>query len=235
MSRFVSPAVSIGLAILLSPLPSNAATIGLPVSATLAVVGHAEGRHAADRAIIHAEILTSDESAGAARQKNDEISEKVLTALTGIGVPQSAVRTINFQSSFVPHAKDAPPDAPRGYVAQREIAVTVTPDAIDAVTHALHSAGVDQINGISTDLQQRAKAYEEILASAVDDAQMQARVVAHAAHVRLVRITTIDVGSEPEFTPRVYMAMKAAAAPAPAAADVQLSATVNVTYEIAPL
>ena len=94
---------------------------------------------------------------------------------------------------------------------------------------------MSELSGFSTDVTQHANAYEQTLAAATRDAQLQATVVAHAAHLRLVRILTIDATQAPIFAPRVMGMMAKDAAPlAPDAADVQLSASVTVTFEIAP-
>ena len=126
-------------------------------------------------------------------------------------------------------------DAVTGYVARRDVEVTAAPSSIDVITHALNASGVDEITGISTDVVQRKNAYQDTLAAAVSDAQLQAQVIARAAHVRLVRIMTIDANGAPVFAPRFKaMGVMSAAPEAPVAVDVELSATVNVTYEIAP-
>lgn len=219
--------------LMIVPLPAFAAIT--PVPATLNVVGHASVQRAPERAIIRAEIVVSGKSADDARMKNDAITQRAVSALTAMGIPARSVRTANFRSTFIPRGKDMPADAMTGYISRRDLEITTTPDQVEAVTHALTDSDVHEIDGVSTDVVQKRSAYQDTLAAAMNDAATQAQVIARAAHVRLVRIVTLDATNAPVFAPRMQMmgAMKSEVS-APAVADVELSASVNVTYEIAP-
>jgi uncharacterized protein YggE len=202
---------------------------------TLDVSGHADIQRGPDRAMVRAEISANDASSEEARKKNDEMTARVARAIAALGLPERALRTAEFHSNYVPRDKDTPPDAMTGYVATRAVEVTTTPQNVEAVTRALNEGGVREIEGVTTSLSQSKAAYDATLAAAVEDAQAQAQVITRAAHVRVVRILKIDTVQTPTFAPRMAKHMSAAIEAAPAAQDVELSAVVNVTYEIAPL
>ena len=131
--RFALPYI---LLLASAPLAAGAAT--LP-PATLVVVGHADTKQAPDQATLRAQIVTSDRVAAVSRTKNDAITQRVVTALAGLGLPAQAVQTNDFQSEFVPRSKDTPADAPTDYVTTRRIIVITSPNRIEAVTQALCS------------------------------------------------------------------------------------------------
>jgi uncharacterized protein YggE len=219
---------------LLAPHPAFAldeAPASLP--ATLMVSGHAGLSRAPDRAQVRAQIETSAASAEEARAKNDGITARVVRAISALGLPERSLRTADFRSSYVPREKDTPSDALTGYVAVREIEVTTPPGNLEAVTNTLNGAGVREIEGVSTSLSQTKQAYDTTLAAAMNDAREQAQAITRAAHLRIVRIRKIEVVQVPMFAPHMERSMLAEAK-APAPPDLDLSATLNVTYEIAP-
>jgi uncharacterized protein YggE len=223
------------LALLACIMPRAAsAADNLPLPATLDVSGHADIQRSPDRALIRAEISTNDASREEARKKNDEITARVVRSIMVLGLPERALRTAEYRSNYVPRDKDTPPDAMTGYVAVRAVEVSTTPQNVEAVTRALNEGGVREIEGVTTSISQSKPAYDTTLAAAVEDAQAQAQVIARAAHLRIVRILKIDTVQTPTFAPRMAKHMSAAIEAAPAAQDVELSAVVNVTYEIAP-
>jgi uncharacterized protein YggE len=205
-----------------------------PLPATLTVTGHTGLARAPDRVQVKAQIQTSAASAEEARAKNEGITAHVVRAISALGLPERSLRTADYRSSYVPREKDTPSDALTGYVAVREIEVTTTPGKLEAVTDALNGAGVREIEGVSSSLSQTRQAYDMSLAAAMSDAREQAQAITREAHLRIVRIAKIDVMQMPLNAPPVERSM-IAEAKAPAPPDLDLSATLFVTYEVAPL
>ena len=220
---------------LLAPHPAFALDdLAASLPATLTVAGHAGLPRAPDHARVRAEIETSAASAEEARAKNDAITARVVRAIGSLGLPDRSLRTIDYRSSYVSREKGTPSGELTGYVVVREIEVTAAPGNLEAVTGALNGAGVREIEGVSTSLSQTREAYDATLAAATNDAREQAQAIARAAHLCIVRILKVDVVQVPMFAPRMERSMVAGES-APAPADLDLSATLNVTYEIAPL
>jgi uncharacterized protein YggE len=119
--------------------------------------------------------------------------------------------------------------------------VTVTNDRTDqagAIVDAGIAAGVTNVGGVGFGLRDSRAAYREALAAAVADAESQARVLAAAGHVRIVRVVSLSAGS---FSPgpRPFQVIgtvsRAAAVPTDVQpSDLSVTATVSVSYEVAP-
>lgn len=207
---------------------------------TMTVAGQGTIERDPDQATLALSVVTSNDSAATATSMNNQTYNSVLSSLRGIGLTDSAVKTVNFDVTFVakppPNATYKPPHT--GYVVTRALSVTIANlslvgKAIDAAV----GAGVEQIGGVSYGLHDQRSAYAAALAAAVQDAQAQATALAGAAHVHLGAIRAIvAAGAQP---PRPMMAQRLAVA-APAVpteispSQVQVQATVTVTYGISP-
>ena len=93
------------------------------------------------------------------------------------------------------------------------------------------SAGANQINSISFDIEDQEKLREEAIRLAIADARRKGEIMADAAGVELVRILTVSINdyAEPVFYDRVAMA--AQAAPSVPILGGEHSITINATVE----
>ena len=224
--------------------PAAAQPVAKPatIDATLNVQGDGVVESAADIAHLSIQIVTNDDSATQSTSKNNDIYNKLQTALAPLGVNGDALRTTSFNVVFVPHPPAGLPPAqqqPRyGYVTTRSLLVTISNvqnvgKTIDAAT----AAGVTTVGGVSFDLKDRKATYRAALGVAMLDAKQTAQAVATAGGFALVRIRSVTVGYQ--YVPLMQMAsVRAAGAPPPTPTDIQpsgpisVSAHVDVTYTI---
>jgi uncharacterized protein YggE len=212
----------------------------LPRTATLTVTGEATVARAPDRAQVSFSIQTTDADSGKATSANAAISNAIDAKMAQLGLPASAVATTGYGLNYVPRpAKPDPASDQRyGYTVNRTLTVTI--DAVDragAVVDAGVAAGATNVNGVSFMLRDPHGAQRAAQAAALDDAIAQARGLAGAAGVRLVRILAIAPGGGGGARPVPMMRMSAMAAAVPTTIDpgaLNVDAEVTVQYEIAP-
>jgi uncharacterized protein YggE len=207
---------------------------------TLTVTGEASVTRPPDRATVSFRIETTSDQAASATSDNAAIVAALGSKLAPLGVPAAAITTSGYGLSYTPRpAKPDPASTQRyGYTVERTIDVAVTNvNGAGAVVDAGVAAGVTGVNGVSFTLHDRGAAQRSAQVAALADALAQARSLAAAAKVRLVRILSISptgggVGPLNVAAPRMMMA---AAVPTTIdAGDLTLSAGVTVRYEIAP-
>ena len=247
MKRLPSLLAALALAALAVPaLAQDAPNASGPP--TLTVQGEGTITRSPEVANVSIGITTDDPSATAAQSRNNATYDAVLSALAKAGVPSSAVKTTSYGMNYNP--PPTPEPAARttesvarapirggeryGYIVNRYLSVTAAPDRVGAVVDASSAAGATDVGGISFGLRDRRGAWNAALAAAVADADAQARALAAAAHVRIVRLRSIQSGSAPYVPgPAVAMRMAAPATEIPPS-DVSVTASVSVTYVVAP-
>jgi uncharacterized protein YggE len=224
-------------------LTTSAGAAPLPRAATLTVTGEASVSRAPDRVQVAFSIQTTDADATKAASANATVANGVIARMAALGLPASAVATTGYGLSFVPRPSKPDPasDQRYGYTVNRTL--TVTLDAVDragAVVDAGVAAGVTNVDGVAFQLRDPHAAQRAAQTAALDDAVQQARGLAAAAGLRLVRILAIAPGGS--SGPRPMMMMRTAAvggmaAPVPTTIDpgaLTVQAEVTVEYEIAP-
>jgi uncharacterized protein YggE len=238
LARFIAPALL--LVCLATATAAGAAE--MPRAATLTVTGDASVSRAPDRAQVTFSILTTDTDSGRATSANAATANAVIAKLTALGLPASAVATSGYGLSYTPRPSKPDPanDQRYGYTVNRTLTVTI--DAVDragAVVDAGVAAGVTNVDGVSFMLRDPHAAQRAAQAAALDDAVQQARGLAGAAGIRLVRIMRIAPAAEGGGPPRLMrMSAMAVAAPVPTTIDpgaLTVQAQVTLQYEIAPL
>jgi len=226
---------------LCTALAAGAGAAELPRTATLTVTGEATVSRAPDRAQVAFSIQTTDADSGKATSANAAIANAIDAKMAQLGLPASAVATTGYGLTYVPRPTKPDPanDQRYGYTVNRSLTVTV--DAVDragAVVDAGVAAGATNVDGVSFVLRDPHAAQRAAQTAALDDAVAQARGLAAAAGVRLVRILAISPGGAAGARPVPMMRMMTAAAVAvPTTIDpgaLRVDADVTVHYEIAP-
>ncbi len=204
----------------------------------------AQGRASAppDTATENFTIATNADTAAAATSDNNSRYDRMTGALEALGIAHSDVRTTFYNLNYAPPPQPQPgaPIAPvtqrYGYSVNRNIQVTL--DRLDLVGKAIDTAvasGVTDIGSISFGVRDNRAQFARALRSAVADARTQAEAMAAAAGLHVVRVRSMQQGYETGPVPRMMMEAKMQApAPAPTTiepSDVEVSATVTVTYE----
>jgi hypothetical protein len=207
-------------------------------TATLTVNGRGSVTRTPDRATVALRIESNADAAAAATSGNAAIVAALTARLAALNVPASAITTTGYDLTYTPRpAKPDPASTQRyGYTVERTLEVALdAPDGAGAAIDAAVAAGVTNVNGVSFALRDPDTAQRSAQVAAVADAQAQARGLAAAAHVRLVRILDIaPAGSSPapRSGPLVMSALAAATTIPPG--NLTATATVTVRYEIAP-
>jgi uncharacterized protein YggE len=208
-------------------------------AATLTVTGESSVSRAPDRATISFRVETNDDRAAAATSMNSAIATALQKSLAALNIPSSAISTSGYGLNYMPHpAKPDPASTQRyGFTVDRTIDVAIdNVDGAGAVVDAGVAAGVTNVNGITFSLRDAHAAIRTAQTAALADAVAQARSLAAAANVRLVRILAISPsGSSNPVRPLGRMMMAAASVPTVIdPGNLTVTANVTLAYEIEP-
>lgn len=249
MKRFALPAALTLAAALAQPALAQQAG-PLPVIAaghTLLTV-EAEGRsaRAPDLALFSAGVTTQGKTAAEALGANSSAMTRVVAALKRAGVADRDIQTSNLSVNPVYAEPRRLPDGsiePRpqeiiGYQVSNTVSVRQRKlGDYGQVIDTLVTAGANQVNGPSFQLDRPDDALDAARTEAMAKARARADLYARAAGLRVVRIVSIsESGGRMPPMPVMYRMAAEAAAPAPpvAAGEVSLSVDVTVQFELAP-
>jgi hypothetical protein len=210
---------------------------------TIQVSGTGSVSAAPDEAIIYLAVQTQDTSATNAVNENAALMEKVMQALTVLGINQSDIQTSSYtltiqtltsttysMQNIQPSKSNA--TAAVQYVATNAIQITLTNTslvgrALDAATNA----GVNEVNGITFTFtpQLTASLEKQAIQLATQDAANQADVIASTLGLKIIGPTSIT----PSYNQPFYQTSAAPSAnPTPIQpGTLQLTAQVQTTYE----
>lgn len=211
----------------------------------LTVSGEGRARRTPDLAIFSAGVTSQAATAGMAMTANAADMNKVIAALKRAGIPERDIQTSQIGLNPVYGDQRPGPDGtirePRivGYQASNTVSVQQRDlGQFGKVLDTLVSAGANQINGPSFQLDNPDSALDEARVAAVRSARARAELYAKAAGLRVMRILTIaESGGYAPPQPMLYAkaALAMDAAPTPVAAgQVELNASVTVQFELAP-
>jgi len=212
----------------------------------LTVRGEAQLQRPADQLRLNIGVLTEDKEAGVALKQNNRLMENVVDALLKVGLTEDEYETGRFrirpQYSRRPRQPD-PDWQPKiiGYEVVNSITIkTKQLDLIGELIGAANRAGANTTDIAGFELSDPRKYRGEAIAEATKNALDDARTLAEAASLNLVRILAINLDSVPNRMPEMTFAARAkpmadmGGAPPITPGDVTVSATVTVVYEIAP-
>lgn len=207
-------------------------------TATLTVSGHGSVTRNPDRATVSLRVATNADVAAAATSASAAVVAALTARLTALNIPAAALVTSGYGLTYTPRPPKPDPASTQryGYTVERSLNVNLeNPDGAGAVIDAAVAAGVTDVTGVTFALRDPEAARRSAQAAAVADAQAQARGLAGAAHVRLVRILEIAPASGAPTPRGAPVLMRALAVPTTIeAGDLTATATVTVRYEIAP-
>ncbi|WP_226016693.1 SIMPL domain-containing protein [Novosphingobium sp. FKTRR1] len=251
MTRTVLVASLAALPLAAMALPATAQTLssGPVVAAGDAVLTlTAEGKTTAtpDLALFSAGVTTQAKSASGALSDNANKMNHVIAALKKAGIADRDIQTSNLSVNPV-YAEQRPDNngsGPRepaivGYQATNQVQVKQRRvSEFGKVIDTLVSAGANQISGPQFLLDNPDAATDQARVEAVSKARARAELYAKASGLRVLRVLTISEGGGYNPQPMPVFAMaKAMRADAPspvAAGELDIAASVTVTYELAP-
>jgi len=176
-----------------------------------------------------ASVTTQAGTAAQAEEQNNNAMAKVISALTGAGIAEKDIQTVEYSLSPIYQDAKEPGKMPVlvGYSVRHTIRVTVNDlGAVGRMIDLAISSGVNDVGGVYFGLS-KAKAEQaqaEALDLAVKDANSKAGTIANSMGVTLVGPISVSLGY---YYEPVRMEYKAAAQPVPIMPG-QLEYTVNV-------
>ncbi|HSP97839.1 MAG TPA: SIMPL domain-containing protein [Candidatus Dormibacteraeota bacterium] len=223
-------------------LASPALADDVPPPRTIAVSGEGKVSVSPDLAVVSFGVETTAPTAGAAVADNAKKSTALVDAIKQTIDAKDKVATTQYSLSPVYEQRDRASAAPPkiiGYIASNLVRVELHDvKGVGALIDAATSAGANRANDLQFTLEERAEAQSNALARAGADAKRQAEATAAALGVELGRVLSATTSGGPIVYPRTYaragmVAMAEAAPPPPIeASDVDVSVTLQVTYEI---
>jgi uncharacterized protein YggE len=238
------------------PVPTIAAG-----NSILTVTGQGEADTPPDIAVFSAGVETQAATAGQALAENSTRMSQVIAALKRAGIAERDIQTSNLsvnpiysdpeQEARIAAQMGQPRPALPPYEAQvrkiigYQVINTVTVRQRDLknfgrVIDTLVTAGANQVNGPSFQLEEQEAALNKARAASMRDALAKAQLYAQAAGLRVVRPLTIAEGGgyyQPQPMFRSARAEMGASPPPPAPiqpGELTMNASVTVTYELAP-
>lgn len=222
---------------------------------TITVNGEATISQAPDSASIGLSIMTAAVVAQTATSDNNSRYNDLRNRLRAIGIADDAIRTLSFNVSDYNAPQPVPMERPQnwmrpvpypgapgaGFMVIRQVEIRLKNlELVGKAVDQAVAANVSDVYNVAYSISNYRTLYAQALKSAVADAQMQARAMASAADMHIVRVTAMQSGG---FYPRPMMLRTMSAkAPGgtlipteiqqPGALDVH--ANVTVSYIIAP-
>jgi len=231
---------AVAIAVLAAVTPAGAQTA--PAPPTINVTGQGTIDRNPDRVLVSFSIVTNDDNASAATSQNNALYAALMAKLNALGLAGPAIKTTGYSLTFNQRPPQPNPQYPQryGYVVTRSVtAASDRTDQAGAIVDAGVAAGVTNVGSIAFGLRDSRAAFREALAAAVADAEGQARVLAAAGHVRIVRLRSLSAGyNAPGPRPlQVIGAVMSRAASVPTdvqPSDLSVTATVSASYDVAP-
>ncbi|MBV9736870.1 MAG: SIMPL domain-containing protein [Candidatus Eremiobacteraeota bacterium] len=207
---------------------------------TIVVSGQSVISHMPDVATVSLGIVTINDVAQNATSDNNRRYEDLRNRLHSLGIPDSSIRTVSFNVNYVAPQPELPPSQRErsGYNVSRQIEVKLTNlDSVGAVIDQAVAANATDIYNVTYTLTNERQIYAQALGSAVADAQRQAKAMAAAANLRILRIASMQSGyAMPSplvragMTADVYKAAPTQIQPS----NMDVHANVTITYVVGP-
>jgi uncharacterized protein len=214
--------------------PSMPGAMMRPLEPSITVLGSGSVFARPDSGEITAGVVTRAVTAAQALAENSAGMERVLKALTALGLPERDIQTANI--SVVPQRRAGQPGAQPpeivGYEVSNQIRVKVRDVALlGRLVDTLVGQGANVLGGIAFSVGDPAPLLDQARGKAIADARRKAEVYAKAAGVALGPLLSVRESAPggPRFEgPR--MAAGSAAPVAPGEQELQVSVT--VTYAV---
>jgi uncharacterized protein YggE len=231
-------------ALLAFTLLLGATPVWAAAPSVITVTGQGRVNAAPDMATAQFTIATNADTASAATSDNNTRYERFLNAAKALGIVASDIQTTGFNVSYTPPPQAqagniAPVQPPQryGYFVNRSVNVTLHRlPLVGKTIDAAVASGVTDIGGVTFGISDRRTQVQRAIREAVDDARAQAQAMASAAGLHITGIKSVGQGYpsivQPGIAADVYRMAAPAAAPTNIEpSNVEVNATVTVTYE----
>jgi hypothetical protein len=183
-----------------------------------------------DQATVTAAVETNAATADQALGQNNTIYERIVAALSKLGIARTDVTLSYYNVSYSAPPKTGSGSSSEryGYNVSRNFAVIVRNiGKTGSVSDACLAAGATSINGVSFGLSNTGTARGQATSEAVTQARTNAEQLARAASLRITGIKSIELGGAPG--PEPMFRATAAVAPATQFDQSNVNVTVSVT------
>lgn len=209
---------------------------------TISVSGTGTAGSPPDMATIQTGVLTTANNAKDALAANNKAMETVLTALKNRNIDAKDIQTSGF--SVYPEYRRVSGPSPRGgprtneiigYRVSNNVSVKVRNlPRLGEILDGLVKAGSNQVSGISFGIADSKAITNEARKDAIDDARGRAELYAAATGVKVGKVISISEQSiqRPQPFARMAMAADMGSSVPIATGEQQVSASINVMYEL---
>ncbi|TFH48820.1 MAG: SIMPL domain-containing protein [Lysobacterales bacterium] len=219
---------------------SLADTVNHPPAAlpSITVTGTGEVHNQPDMARVNIGVVTQESTAAEALNKNTESVEKLMAALKAHKIADRDIQTSNF-SIYPQYDYDRSNHPPRltGYQVMNQVRIAVRKIAdLGAVLDKVVTAGANQINQVTFEIDEAESLRDTARQMAVRDAQRKAALYAKEAQVRLGPVLeVVEAGSTVPIQPFEVDAFAQQARAVPIApGELTIREEVRVTFAIEP-
>ncbi|MFG1359123.1 SIMPL domain-containing protein [Xanthobacter pseudotagetidis] len=217
-----------------------AASLPAHAAATLTVIGEGSATAEPDMALVATGVVTAGKTAGEAVAANSKAAAAVIAVIKEAGIAPKDIATANFSLSpqYASGAQSGPPRLV-GFEARNTVRVKVRDLAqLGALLDKMVQSGANQASGLTFLLSDPDKMEEAARVDAVKDGMAQAKSLAAAAGMRIVRISSIDMRADrsgPVMPAPMMMKAEAARAAVPIeAGELEVRAHATLVFEIEP-
>lgn len=214
----------------------------VPDTSKLSLTAQATISRPADELQLTVGVVTLGNSAESALSENSTAMQSVIDALQKVGLSDTEYKTGRFSihPTYTPYPKDPAPNwkpSINGYEVSNSVVVkTQKLELAGRIIDAASKAGANSVENIHFSLHDQRSHWDEVVSLATAHALSDAQVIAAAARVQLGRLLSIALDNTGHVSPRydnVYFAKTAGnAIPPIEAGDVELTASISVSYEI---
>jgi uncharacterized protein YggE len=221
------------LTVHVGPTTAAPATAADPATHTISVAASGKVTIVPDVARLSVGVTITKPTVKAARSAAAGVITNIVVAVKRLGVADADIQTSGL--SLYPQYAKGSSTRITGYTVGEQLQITVRDldkagDVVDAAT----ARGATEVNGISFELADPAKAMNDARAAAIAAAQTSAQAMAVAGHVTLGSVVSItDVSPSTPIYTGTLRAFAADQATAIQAGSQDVSVTVNVVFEIA--
>ncbi len=247
MNRLLALSFAAALGALATPAAAQTMSAVLAIergNALLTVSADGRTTRLPDLAVFSAGVTTQAKTAAAALADNSRAMNEVVAELKKAGIAARDIQTSNLSINPVYAQQTQPTNEPQapvivGYQVSNQVSVRQRKlGDYGKVIDTLVSAGANQVNGPSFQLDNADAALDEARVAAMTAARARADLYARAAGLRVARIVSISEGQNyqpgpPMVTARMAMD-KGNPAPPVEAGELELTANVTVMFELAP-
>ena len=223
-----------------------AAPLSLPVHAedlaraTLAVTGEGEASAVPDMAEFSTGVVAAGKTAQEALAANSNAMADLISAIKAAGVEERDIATSAFTinpqySEPAQNSREAPKLV--GYEVRNNVTVRVRDlSGLGALLDKMVQSGANQAGGLRFTLADSAALEGKARIAALKDAQAQAKSLAEAAGMRLMRLRRVTPGDGGPVVAQSAMMMKADARSVPLeAGELSAHARITLVYEVEPM